>query len=227
LQPSAAGAIMSSSGRHLAVMRLDVPMDVPSPTDFSRVEEAQGWADAANVERPWRADFFAAIVHELVGLRVPSASVLELGSGPGFLAERVLQELPDVTYTLLDSSAAMQELAHVRVGQVIGVRFVTADFRRDHWADGLGSFDAVTTVQAVHELRHKRHAVGLHRAVYGLLRCGGLYLVCDHLAGPRAMADHELYMTVSEQADALACAGFADVSVVLETGGLVLHRGRK
>jgi hypothetical protein len=30
-----------------------------------------------------------------------------------------------------------------------------------------------------------------------------------------------------EQADALACAGFADVSVVLETGGLVLHRGRK
>jgi ubiquinone/menaquinone biosynthesis C-methylase UbiE len=202
-------------------------MDVPSPIDFSRVEDAQAWADAANVKRPWRADFFDAIVHELISLGIPSASVLELGSGPGFLAERVLQALPDVTYTLLDSSAAMQELARVRVGRRVGVQFVAADFKRDHWADGLGSFDAVATMQAVHELRHKRHAVALHQAVGGLLRRGSIYLVCDHFAGPGGMADHELYMTVSEQAGALACAGFADVSVVLEKGGLVLHRARK
>jgi ubiquinone/menaquinone biosynthesis C-methylase UbiE len=208
-------------------MRLDVPMDVPSPIDFSRVEEARAWANAANVKRPWRADFFAAIVHELVSLRVPSGSVLELGSGPGFLAERVLQELPELTYTLLDSSAAMQELARVRVGSGVGVQYVAADFGRDHWADGLGSFDAVATVQAVHELRHKRHAIGLHRAVSGLLRRGGLSLVCDYVAGPDGMANHELYMTVSEQAGALGRAGFAGVSVVLEKGGLVLHRGRK
>jgi len=202
-------------------------MDVPSPIDFSVVEDAQAWADAANVKRPWRTDFFAAIVHELVSLGVPSASVLELGSGPGFLAERVLQALPNVTYTLLDSSAAMQELARVRVGRSVGVQFVAADFKRDRWADGLGSFDAVTTMQAVHELRDKRHAAALHRAVVGLLRRGGLYLVCDHVAGPGGMADHELYMTVREQADALADAGFANVSMVLEKGGLVLHRGRK
>ena len=202
-------------------------MDVPSTIDFSRVEDAQAWADAANVKRPWRADFFAAIAHELVSLGVPSASVLELGSGPGFLAERVLQALPDVTYTLLDSSAAMQELARVRVGRGVGVQFVGADFKRDGWADGLGSFDAVATMQAVHELRHKRHAVALHQAVGGLLRSGSIYLVCDHIAGPGGMADHELYMTVSEQADALACARFGDVSVVLEKDGLVLHRGRK
>src|SRR5258706_9227679 len=132
-------------------MRLDVPMDVPSPIDFSRVEDARAWADAANVKRPWRTDFFAAIVHELVSFGVPSASVLELGSGPGFLAERVLQALPDVTYTLLDSSAAMEELARVRVGRRVGVQFVAADFKRDHSADGLGSFDAVATMQAVHE----------------------------------------------------------------------------
>jgi hypothetical protein len=82
-------------------------------------------------------------------------------------------------------------------------------------------------VQAVHELRHKRHAIGLHRAVSGLLRRGGLSLVCDYVAGPDGMANHELYMTVSEQAGALGRAGFAGVSVVLEKGGLVLHRGRK
>src|SRR5688572_33026267 len=117
-------------------MRLSVPMDVPSPIDFGRVEDAQAWADEANLKRPWRTHFFAAIVHELVRLGIPSASVLELGSGPGFLAERVLEALPAVTYTLLDSSAAMQELARVRVGHGVGVQFVAADFTRDHWTDG-------------------------------------------------------------------------------------------
>jgi SAM-dependent methyltransferase len=208
-------------------MRLNIPMDVPSPIDFGRVEDAQAWAAAANVKRPWRTDFFAAIVHQLISLGVPSAAVLELGSGPGFLAERVLEALPAVTYTLLDSSAAMHDLARVRVGQGVGVQFVTADFKRDHWTDGLESFDAVVTMQAVHELRHKCHAVALHQAVNGLLCRGSIYLVCDHVAGPGGMADHELYMTVNEQAGALANAGFIDVSVVLETGGLVLHRGRK
>jgi hypothetical protein len=37
----------------------------------------------------------------------------------------------------------------------------------------------------------------------------------------------QLYMTVSEQADALVRAGFAHLSVVLEEGGPALHRGRK
>jgi predicted methyltransferase len=40
------------------------------------------------------------------------------------------------------------------------------------------------TNQAVHELRHKRHARELHRQVARLLTPGGSYLVCDHFCGP-------------------------------------------
>jgi hypothetical protein len=39
------------------------------------------------------------------------------------------------------------------------------------------------------------------------------------------MTNGELYMTTSEQTNALEAAGFKDVSLVLEKGGLVLHRG--
>ena len=207
-------------------MRLDSAMDIPSPIDFSQTESAQAWADTANAKRPWRTKFFAAIASELRGLQMPAASVLELGSGPGFLAERVLRELPNVRYTLLDSSPAMHMLARARLGAAGDTRFVQADFKHHEWSGDMGQFDAVVTVQAVHELRHKRHAVGLHRAVYQLLHAGGLYLVCDHLAGPNGMTDTELYMTVTEQSEALETAGFGDVSILLEMGGLVLHRGR-
>ena len=201
-------------------------MDVPSPIDFSRTEEAQAWAEAANRKRPSRVEFFVAIAEELRSLHRPSLTVLELGSGPGYLAEAVFRALPDARYTLLDSSLPMLGLARARLGPIAGAEFVAADFRRSGWADRLGSFDAVVSVQAVHELRHKRHAVALHRAVYELLRADGLYLVCDHVLGPGSMTNGELYMTAVEQAAALKRAGFSDVSVLLEKDGLVLHCAR-
>jgi hypothetical protein len=40
------------------------------------------------------------------------------------------------------------------------------------------------------------------------------------------MTNGELYMTSSEQAAALKVAGFGDVAVLLEKGGLVLHCAR-
>ena len=116
-------------------------MDVPSPIDFPAVEDASVWAATANLKRPWRAEFFAAIVAEL---RYPGGdpSVVELGSGPGFLAEAVLRALPDARYTLLDFSIPMHELARARLGPGTAARFVTADFRSAGWTDRLGMFGA-------------------------------------------------------------------------------------
>jgi len=199
-------------------------MDVPSPIDFSRVEEAAAWAEAANLKRPWRADFFGAIVEELRSLGRRSLSVLELGSGPGYLAEAVIRALPDAEYTLLDVSTPMQDLARARLGRDTNARFVVADFRSGDWTENLGPFDAVLTVQAVHELRHKDRAIGLHKAVGRLLSSGGMYLVCDHVVGPGGMTNRDLYMTAWEQAEAMRASGFQDVALVLEKGGLVLHR---
>jgi predicted methyltransferase len=82
----------------------------------------------------------------------------------------------------------------------------------------------VVTHQAVHELRHKDRACGLHAQAAGLLAPGGVYLVCDHVAGEGGMAEDQLYMTVDEQAAALAAAGFGVVEQLLLKGGLVLHR---
>ena len=42
--------------------------------------------------------------------------ILELGSGPCFLAHRLLQRLPDSYYTALDLSPAVHELARARPG---------------------------------------------------------------------------------------------------------------
>jgi SAM-dependent methyltransferase len=197
--------------------------DVASPIDLRTMADARDWAATAMEKRPWREDFFQRFVDELRGLRLERPSVLELGSGPGFLASRVLEAIPDIQYTMLDFSPAMHALARERLGPLAGpVRQVEADFRRAGWSAGLGRFDAVITMQAVHELRHKKHAAGLHASVRSLLAADGRYLMCDHYVGPDGMRDAALYMTVPEQRDALQSAGFWRVACLMQKQGLVL-----
>ena len=118
----------------------------------------------------------------------------------------------------------MHQLAAKRLGPLCTrVQFVERSFRDQEWPQGLGSFEAIVTHQAVHELRHKHHALALHQQVRSLLAPGGSYLVCDHFSGEGGMQNDQLYMTISEQRDALAMAGFTVEELFLK-GGLVLHR---
>jgi SAM-dependent methyltransferase len=173
-------------------------------------------------KRPYRVRMFEAFARELRDL--PSPRILELGSGPGFLAEQLLSTLQPSRYLMLDFSPAMHALARERLGAPSGVESVERSFKEPGWTRDLGVFDAVITMQAVHELRHKRHAVALHREVRTLLQGAGCYLVCDHFAGEGGMRNEELYMTCAEQCSALRAAGFREVHEVVRIGSLTLHR---
>lgn len=200
--------------------------DVPILVDFRRPEHAREWTESAMSLRPWRVDFFDAFAHAMAG--PPTGQkyrVLELGSGPGFLAQRLLSSNPNLTYVAVDFSPAMHELARQRLGDLAAcVQFVERSLRDAGWGEGLGRFDFAVTNQAVHELRHKRYASALHGQVRQLLHPAGIYMVCDHFYGEGGMSNDRLYMTVEEQRDALFSAGFTRVEQVLIKGGLVLHR---
>jgi SAM-dependent methyltransferase len=199
--------------------------DVPSPIDLRRMSDAREWQANAMAKRPLRPRFFDRYASEIAAAPSTARRILELGSGPGFLAERLLREFADVLYVALDFSAAMHQLAAERLGAMSArVEFVERSFREDDWSRGLGRFDFVVTHQAVHELRHKRHAAALHLRVRPLLEPGGAYLVCDHFAGVGGMRNEQLYMSVDEQQAALRSAGFAHVTLLALDGGLVMHR---
>jgi ubiquinone/menaquinone biosynthesis C-methylase UbiE len=199
--------------------------DVPSPIDLRLMSDAVEWESTANTKRPWRIEFFAAFAAAIRAAPVPVARVLELGSGPGFLAEHLLNALPDISYVALDFSAAMHRLARERLGTLTSrVQFVDRSLRETTWPEGLGSFEAIVTNQTVHELRHKHYARALHAQARELLVPGGSYLVCDHYFGEDGMKNDRLYMTVSEQHEALSDVGFSKVELVLLKGGMVLHR---
>ena len=198
-------------------------VEVPSPIDFRSMRDCLEWESKA-MARPFRLDFFDAITNQLRKLDTADLRILELGSGPGFLALYIVERLPEVSISLLDFSPAMHELAGKRLALYRErVTFVERNFKDVDWPAGLGAYDVVVSIQSLHELRHKLYAEALHRQVRTLLKEQGSYLVCDHYAGEDGLQNAQLYMSRSEQRSCLAAAGYKVADVLIKGGRSLYH----
>jgi predicted methyltransferase len=59
-----------------------------------------------------------------------------------------------------------------------------------------------------------------------LLHKGGLFLMCDHFAGPGGQSDTDLHLTIDEQRAALESAGFSGITLLSQDHGLAFWRAR-
>lgn len=197
--------------------------DVPIRVDFRDPATARRWIEDTRIKRPYRPRFFAAFCAALASRS--RLQILELGSGPGHLAREILLHCDVYSYVALDVSPAMHELAAEHLGALASrVSFVTRDFREPAWSRDLGTFDAVVTLQAAHETRHKRHLTPLLARARTLLVPGGLLLYADHYLTPETKLP-ALAPARDDQPLALERAGYVAIQLQHEEGNMALWSG--
>lgn len=189
--------------------------DVPLRTDHRDPATARAWLEDTRLRRPSRQNFRAAFCAALAPHR--QLRILELGSGPGELA----RELPP---TPLSTGRGPCMTSRSNLGHLASrVSFVVRDFREPAWVADLGTFDAIVTQQAVHETRHKRHALPLFQRARTLLAPGGAMLYCDgYLVDPAAPLA-ALTLERADQPRVLERAGFVDVRRLHDEGSMALY----
>jgi SAM-dependent methyltransferase len=151
-------------------------------------EQAQGWIRRWDAQQqvylPDREERFTALidaVEEAVGR--PDPLVLDLGSGPGSLAIRLLDRMPLATVVAVDADPLLLALGRAAFADRPGLRFADADLRAPGWSAQLGlaeAPDAAVSTTALHWLSQGTLAA-LYAELTGLLRPGGIVLNGDHL----------------------------------------------
>lgn len=108
--------------------------------------------------------------------------VLDLGCGPGSLANAVLDALPEATVTGVDRDPVLLRLFRESTPHPDKVAIVDADLRDDSWADHLPltEYDAAISATALHWL-DPDELVRAYGVLGRVIASGGLVLNADHL----------------------------------------------
>lgn len=141
------------------------------------------------VGREERFTVIADVVEHITADRAARPLVLDLGCGPGSLAARLTERLPDAEIVAVDMDPLLLELARTHRGSA--ARYVDAVVGEPDWIQALDldrPLDAAVSTTALHYLAPDV----LHRTyeqLASLLRPGGVLVNGDHLppeGGPEA-----------------------------------------
>jgi SAM-dependent methyltransferase len=141
-----------------------------------RWESQQQHGSAAREER------FTALVAAIAALCPPAPVILDLGCGPGSVADRVLRRIPQAKVCGVDADPVLLQLGRETHAAEPRVVFIDADINRPDWVRRLpdSSYHAVTSTTALHWLPTAALAP-LYRQVFELLQPGGVFLNGDVL----------------------------------------------
>ncbi|MGV3723716.1 MAG: class I SAM-dependent methyltransferase [Actinomycetota bacterium] len=186
------------------------PGFVGAEHEFHDEEFASGWAERFTPTAP-RLRLFDAMVEQLRGTPAEAGRVVELGVGPGFLAERVLTGLPGVQYVAVDFSEAFLSIARQRLARFAErVTFVQADLLSGYWPDAVpGAADACVSTWALHDLGGPDATFKVYRDCAELLAPGGVLLDGDFVKPEGTAYEFEPgRFEVSRRLELLHLAGF-------------------
>lgn len=138
----------------------------------------QEWVDKDSRRAAEREAQFKATISWLSVMVGGEAKVMDLGCGPGTLAEKLLAAFPAMQVICSDGSDEMLKLARQRLaGYGARVSYAQADFGRQNWSVNLpGQLDAVVSARAIHNLRSLKLIAPVYREIHGLLKSGGVFL---------------------------------------------------
>ena len=178
------------------------------------------WADRFE-PTPARLQLFDTIIEQISKTSLPAPHIVELGIGPGYLAERLLPKIPSVTYEAVDFSAPMLKIASTRLAaHTSRMKFTQADLVNEDWgAKVTRPIGAIVSTWALHDLGSEENTTKVYQACRRHLENGGILLNGDFVKPEGTQHDYEAgRFLVSRHLELLQEVGFrtAQCLVLLE-----------
>ena len=220
-------------------------------SDFTGPDYIAAWTQDLDDRWPERAVMAECVVRTLAQRRDegggdPSEEkhhskfrMLELGVGAGGLARSVLNSLADtsgegppatVEYTGIEIEPALVQhgRALLMAAGHQDVRLICADLKDDAWTRGLGPFDAIFTLQTLHDLGGVVALEAVYRQAHERLAPGGILVNADFVVPfEKDDPDRPRRLPVETHQRLLSSLGIVDFRCELQQGKMACMSGRR
>lgn len=188
--------------------------------EFHDREYALGWAERF-VPTTERRRLFDIILCELQQQIPVNGRVLELGIGPGYLAQYLLEAMPAIEYHGIDFSKPMLDIASKRLQHFSSrISYTQADLVEDAWEGFLAEpLAAVVSTWALHDLGGPQNTEVVYKKSFKSLNKHGILLNGDFIKPEGTPHEFEAgRFQVGRHLDMLRESGFvtAECLIVLE-----------
>ncbi|MGI9552491.1 MAG: class I SAM-dependent methyltransferase [Aurantibacter sp.] len=167
-------------------------MKIEALHEFHSERFSKEWADKFKPTSQ-RISLFETILKNISHKKKESISILELGIGPGFLADYLLKKLVKVDYTGLDFSESMLKIATKRTAKhKTKISLIRADLTNKNWTNKLNGYpDVVVSTWTLHDLFNKDNIFNVYKCAFEILSEGGVFLNGDFIKPEESNHEYE------------------------------------
>ncbi|MEM7372401.1 MAG: class I SAM-dependent methyltransferase [Bacteroidota bacterium] len=191
-------------------------MKIEALHEFHNEQFAEEWSNKFSPTKD-RINLFQLILDNIDIHKEQTKQVLELGIGPGYLAEYILKRRNDIVYEGLDFSRPMLNIASKRLeSNKNEKRYTQVDLTDSSWKNRIKTNPGtIISTWALHDLLSKENIFNVYRVAYEVLPNQGKLINGDFIKPEESKIEYEKgRIKPSEHIELLFKAGFADAQCI-------------
>lgn len=123
-------------------------------------------------------DFYGVLV-SVASVNTENPKILDMGAGTGLLPAFLMKRYPKASFTLVDISEKMLDIAKDRFRGNLNVEFIVADYSKFSF---IKKYDMVVSALSIHHLEDKEKK-DIYKKSYSLLKQNGIIINADQVYG--------------------------------------------
>lgn len=124
-------------------------------------------------------DDFYSIIVELIIDKYKYAKILDVGAGTGLLTNFIYHVYPDASFTLIDFSEKMLNMAVKRFNNKNNFKYIVADYSSYEFKE---KYDVVVSALSIHHLDNPKK-IELYNKIFSILNKNGIFINGDQVCG--------------------------------------------